>query len=160
MNLWRVPIDEASGEVLGTPEAITAPSEWSGLPSLSRDGKRILYATSESKSNLERVALDPGSLAAGQPEPVTQGSRGVRSCDVSPDGQWVAFHSSIPQEDLFVVRPDGGGLRQLTNDAFRDRYPRWSPRRLAPRLPVGPRRHGRALDDPGGRQRLWRRSPG
>ncbi|PYQ55042.1 MAG: hypothetical protein DMF53_28650 [Acidobacteria bacterium] len=32
-----------------------------------------------------------------------------------------------PQEDLFVVRLDGSGLRQLTNDAFRDRYPRWSP---------------------------------
>ena len=126
MNLWRVPIDEASGRILGAPEAITAPSEWSGLPSLSRDGKRILYATSESKSNLERVALAPGSLAAGQPEPVTQGSRSVRSCDVSPDGRWVAFHSTIPQEDLFVVRPDGGGLRQLTNDAFRDRYPRWT----------------------------------
>ncbi len=127
MNLWRVPIDEASGTVQGAPEAIPAPAEWNGLPSISRDGRRILYATSENRANLERAAFDPAHLKAGPLEPVTQGSRGVRSCDVSPDGQWVAFHGSIPQEDLFVVRPDGSGLRQITNDAARDRYPRWSP---------------------------------
>jgi serine/threonine protein kinase/Tol biopolymer transport system component len=127
MNLWRVPIDEVSGQKTGPLEAITAPSEWNGLPSLSRDGRHILYATSENRANLERASLDPAKLAVGRLEPVTQGSRGIRSCDISPNGQWVAFHASIPQEDLFVVRLDGGGLRQLTNDAFRDRYPHWSP---------------------------------
>jgi len=127
MNLWRVPIDEASGQKTGALEAITAPSEWNGLPSLSRDGKHVLYATSESRTNLERAPLEPARLAVGRLEAVTQGSRGIRSCDISPDGQWVAFHTSIPQEDLFVIRVDGSGLRQLTNDVFRDRYPRWSP---------------------------------
>jgi eukaryotic-like serine/threonine-protein kinase len=127
MNLWRVPVDERSGRKTGAPEAITAPSEWNGMPSLSRDGKHVLYATSENRANLERASLDPGKLAVGRLDPVTQGSRGIRSCGVSPDGQWIAFYTSIPQEDLFVVRLDGSGLRQLTNDAFRDRYPRWSP---------------------------------
>jgi eukaryotic-like serine/threonine-protein kinase len=127
MNLWRVPIDETSGKVQGAPEAVPAPAEWNGLPSISRDGKHILYATSENRANLERAALDPAHLKAGPLEPVTQGARGIRSCDVSPDGRWVAFHASIPQEDLFVVRPDGSGLRQITNDAARDRYPRWAP---------------------------------
>jgi Tol biopolymer transport system component len=127
MNLWRVPVDEDSGRTLGAPEAVTVPAEWSGFPSLTRDGKSILFAITESKANLERVALDARQTAGSALEPVTQGSRGVRSCDVSPDGRWVAFHSSIPQEDLFVVRPDGSGLRQITNDAARDRFPRWSP---------------------------------
>jgi Tol biopolymer transport system component len=112
--------------VLGRPEAITAPSEWNGLPSLSRDGKRILFAISEKRADLESVPLAAASLAAGSPTPLMPGSRGIRSCDVSPDGHWVAFHSSIPQEDLFVVGADGGGLRQLTHDVARDRYPRWS----------------------------------
>jgi len=127
MNLWRLPIDQDSGKVLGAPEAITAPAEWNGLPSLSRDGRRLLFAISEKRANLESVRLDAAGRAAGRLAAVAPGSRGVRSCDVSPDGAWVAFHSSIPQEDLFVARPDGGGLRQLTNDVARDRYPRWSP---------------------------------
>jgi serine/threonine protein kinase/Tol biopolymer transport system component len=127
MNLWRTPIEEASGRTLGAPEPITAPSEWSGLISLSRDGKRIIYSTNENRSNLERFTLEPVSLAAGKPHPVTQGSRGVNSCDVSPDGQWLAFYTATPQEDLFLVRTDGSGMRQLTDDPFRDRHPRWSP---------------------------------
>jgi Tol biopolymer transport system component len=39
----------------------------------------------------------------------------------------VAFQTSVPQEDIFVVRPDGTGLRRLTRDSHRDRHPRWSP---------------------------------
>jgi Tol biopolymer transport system component len=31
------------------------------------------------------------------------------------------------QEDLMVGRTDGSGLRQLTNDAAKDRLPQWSP---------------------------------
>lgn len=58
---------------------------------------------------------------------MTQGSRTVRSASVSPDGQWIVFDTSLPQEDLFIVRPDGSGLRQLTNDVARDRVPHWMP---------------------------------
>ncbi|HJX27869.1 MAG TPA: protein kinase, partial [Thermoanaerobaculia bacterium] len=39
MNLWRVAIDERTGHVPGEPEQITNSSEWSALPSLSRDGR-------------------------------------------------------------------------------------------------------------------------
>ena len=95
--------------------------------SLARDGRRILYSTAENRANLERIPLGPGRLEAGELRPVTQGSRGVRSCDVSPDGRWLAFYSARPKEDLFVVGVDGQGMRQLTADAFHDRYPRWTP---------------------------------
>jgi serine/threonine protein kinase/Tol biopolymer transport system component len=127
MNIWRVPIDESSGQVLGAPEPITAPAEWSGLLSLPKDGRKIVFSTRENRANLERAALDPATLAVGPLQPVTQGARGVRSCDVSPDGRSVAFYTATPQEDLFVVGTDGKGLRQLTDDPFRDRHPRWSP---------------------------------
>src|SRR5437870_7019296 len=32
-----------------------------------------------------------------------------------------------PQEDIFIIKTDGTGLRQLTDDYERDRHPRWSP---------------------------------
>jgi serine/threonine protein kinase len=128
MNLWKVAIDESSGEVLGSPQPITTPSEWSALPSYSRDGRLLLYATKDNRSFVEQVAFDPETgLAAGTPSPVFQGTRSIRSCDVSPDGKWLVLRSATPQEDLLLTRPDGSDLRQLTNDLARDRSPRWSP---------------------------------
>jgi serine/threonine protein kinase/Tol biopolymer transport system component len=128
MNLWRIPIDEATGRVRGEPEPIPTPSPWSGLLSLSRDGHRLVYAINESKANVERAAFDPARAdAPAQLIPVTQGSRAVRSAAPSPDGQWIAYDTSAPQEDLFVVRRDGGAARRLTDDPARDRIPRWSP---------------------------------
>jgi eukaryotic-like serine/threonine-protein kinase len=128
MNVWKVPIDEASGKVLGEPQPVTTSSQSIGLLSLSRDGLKIVYATDEGKSNLERRAFYPANLqVAEDPTPVTQGSRTVRSAAVSPDGEWIAFDTSFPREDLFVVRPDGSGQRQLTDDPHKDRIPRWTP---------------------------------
>jgi len=45
----------------------------------------------------------------------------------STDGQWVAFQSSGKQEDIFLTRTDGAGIRQLTDDPDKDRKPQWSP---------------------------------
>jgi Tol biopolymer transport system component len=48
--------------------------------------------------------------------------------DVSSDGEWLTFDTQTDkQEDIFVVRRDGTGLRQLTDDSYKDRAPRWSP---------------------------------
>ncbi|HEY4594663.1 MAG TPA: protein kinase, partial [Thermoanaerobaculia bacterium] len=129
MNVWRVAVDETSGRVKGEPQAITTSSQPLGLLSVSKDGRQIVYATDERKSNLERWPLDPAAMQiAGKLQPITQGSRTVRTVDVSPDGQWVAYDTSFPQEDLFAVRADGrGGQRQLTNDPAKDRLPRWFP---------------------------------
>jgi serine/threonine protein kinase/Tol biopolymer transport system component len=128
LNLWRLPIDEESGKVQGDPEAITTPAMGSGFWSVSRDGRRMIYAANESKANVERFPLDAGTLQLKGPSAaVTSGSHMIRSCDISPDGRWIAFYSVVPREDLFVVRTDGSGLRQLTEDAFKDRHPFWSP---------------------------------
>ena len=61
------------------------------------------------------------------PQPVFRGSRVIYTQDISPNGEWVAFTTLGGREDLFVVKSDGSGYRQITDDAFRDRGPRWSP---------------------------------
>ncbi|HSK78478.1 MAG TPA: protein kinase [Thermoanaerobaculia bacterium] len=128
MNLWRVAIDERSGRVLGEPQPITTSSEWSALPSFSRDGSRLVFATNSGRSFVEQVPFDPVTgRVDGPPALVYQGARSIRSCDVSPDGAWLALWASSPAEDLLLIRPDGSDLRQLTNDLARDRTPRWSP---------------------------------
>jgi Tol biopolymer transport system component len=128
MNLWRVAIDEASGRPRGEPEPITTPSRVSGSISFSRDGASLMFVSSDRRSSLVRLGLAPESGRVSQPpRPVFRGSRVIYTQDISPDGEWLAFSTLGGREDLFVVRSDGSGYRQITDDAFRDRGPRWSP---------------------------------
>ncbi|HVR11514.1 MAG TPA: protein kinase, partial [Thermoanaerobaculia bacterium] len=128
MSFWRVPIEQESGKVLGSPEPVTTPAPWSGFLTFSRDGLRFAYATDEGKANIERMGLDPvtGTIS-GTPTAVTEGSRTVFSLDASPAGAWIAFTTNAPKEDLFVIHPDGTGQRQLTTGSSKNRLPRWSP---------------------------------
>jgi Tol biopolymer transport system component len=133
-NLWRLPIDERSGRVLGRPEPVTTSGQASMLLSLSRDGRHIVYTSDETRTILEKSAFDPASATlAGPPVAVAQTAGLIPTLDTSRDGRWLVYQTLTPQEDLFVVHPDGTGLRRLTDDEFKDRQPRWSPdgRRIA-----------------------------
>jgi Tol biopolymer transport system component len=128
MNLWRLAIDERSGQVLGEPRPLTTPSRISSSMSLSRDGSQLMYVSWDQRSTIQRLGLDPASgRVTDPPKAALRGSRVIYTHDTSPDGEWIAFSNQGVQEDLFVVRSDGTGYRQLTDDAFRDRGPRWSP---------------------------------
>jgi len=128
MNLWRIPIDEKSGKVLGPAEPITTPSPYSSYLSISATGRKIAYAHRVETWNLHRIGFDASEQSVvGRPSALTQGLQQVRYPDISPDGQWIAFSSWGKREDLFLIRRDGTGLRQLTDDAYLDRAPRWSP---------------------------------
>ncbi|MGI8784388.1 MAG: protein kinase domain-containing protein [Acidobacteriota bacterium] len=135
MNLWRVRIDEESGKALTAPEPVTSGvAASSHHASISRDGKQIAYAALVTKSNLQRLSFDPSTgTVNGQPTAITAGSRVAVAPDPSPDDQWLAFYSQGKQEDLLIIRTDGTGQFQLTDDPHRDRVPRWSPngKRLA-----------------------------
>ena len=129
MNLWRAPIDEQSGNLLGELEPVTIPATYSGYISFSRDGRHLAYARVAHQINLQQVSFDPVKARIEAPPVwITQGSRIATDPDFSPDSEWVVFGATgDKQEDLFIVRRDGTGLRQLTNDKYKDRAPRWSP---------------------------------
>lgn len=129
MNLWRVALDERTGQVLGAPEPVTTPSPYAAHISFSRDGTRMAYTNVLSRSNLQRVAFDPEREAvAGEPVWITQGSMRIGSPEISPDGEWLVFVATdeANQEDVFVMRADGSERRRLTDDVHKDRTPRWS----------------------------------
>ena len=54
------------------------------------------------------------------------GSRLISSVSLSPDEQWVTWGSAGLHENIFIVRLDGSGYRQLTDDEFRNRGPSFS----------------------------------
>ena len=76
--------------------------------SFSRDGSRFAFASLDFRSTILRVAFDTarGTLV-GAPEPILKSNLAIRDHELSPDGGWIAFTTSGPQEDLFVARPDG-----------------------------------------------------
>jgi Tol biopolymer transport system component len=128
MNLWRVRIEERTGKVLGKPEPSSTPSSYSAYLSFSRDGRRGLYAHMSTLSNLSSVAFDPvRGVAVGEPSAVTRGSLVAMTPEVSPDGQWLAFHGGERQDKLYLARTNGREMRRLTEDRWTDRVPRWSP---------------------------------
>jgi Tol biopolymer transport system component len=129
MNLWRAPIDERSGKLLGAIEPVTTPATYSGYISFSRDGRHLAYAQVAHQINIQQVGFDPAKgKIEERPIWITQGSRVATNPDLSPDGARIVFDAiGDKQEDLFIVRRDGTGLRQITNDKHKDRSPHWSP---------------------------------
>lgn len=80
-------------------------------PSWSPDSKRIAF-------NLDEFRLATVSVAGGARVPLTNPPRGAVDSDPiwSPDGRWIAFARSPSRgtSDVWLVRPNGTGLRRLT----------------------------------------------
>jgi dipeptidyl aminopeptidase/acylaminoacyl peptidase len=129
MSFWRVAIDEETGVVRGDPEPVGTPSTFNRHLSFSRDGQRLLYVQTSQQSNIKAVEFNPKTgKVSGEPVWVTRGDRQISRPDLSPDGkQFVMRLQRRSQDDLAVVNRDGTNWRDITNDQFFDRYPRWSP---------------------------------
>jgi Tol biopolymer transport system component/serine/threonine protein kinase len=129
MGLWRIAMDEATGRAAGEPEAVSVNVEASmDSPSLTADGKTMVFRSRLGSVNPAALPFDPVTERAGTPRLLMTRTGTLSPGSVSPDGQWLVLsnHGEI-KEDLFVMRTDGTGLRRLTDDAARDRGPRWAP---------------------------------
>ncbi len=90
----------------------------------SSDGRYLLiYAGPQGDKNIFLVDVE-GKTAAQ----LTNGGNNA-SASFSPDDQWIAFNSlrNDNQADLFIMRPDGTDVRQVTDHPEPDWQPRWEP---------------------------------
>lgn len=75
MNLWRVAINEATGQTRGEPQPLTAPAPYVAHFSLSSDGRVGAYSAVVSTGNVARVAFDPKhGVVKGSVESITTGT--------------------------------------------------------------------------------------
>lgn len=129
MSFWRVAIDEETGTVRGEAEAVSTPSNFNRHLSFSSNGRRLIYVQTDQRSNIQAVKFDTQTeKTVGEPFWITRGDRHIVRPELSPDGtRFVARISRRTQDDVVVISRDGTQWRDVTNDKFFDRYPRWSP---------------------------------
>jgi Tol biopolymer transport system component len=127
-DLWRVRIDESSGKVLGRPQAITTGVSRVMQASISADGGRIALTAGGESGAVSSVGFDPvRERMVGEPVTILASADPVTQADLSRDGEWLAYRTTAPREHLYVMRVDGTARRRLTDDAHRNRGPKWSP---------------------------------
>ena len=117
---------------------LTSGSHYDNFPQWSPKGDRIAF-TSNRDGDFEIYTIKPDGTDIRRLTN-TRGNDG--HCIWSPDGEWMVFSSSrmgfkdeapladnIPQPygELFVMRADGSGVRQLTDNQWEDATPAWMP---------------------------------
>lgn len=113
----------ASGE--GEPRQLTFDKTWIDGVAWSRDGKRIVFASSRT-ANYEIWISDADGSNARQLTDL-QNSPAGSSPRFSPDDRFVVFDAQIAgNSDIFVVPTEGGAMRRLTDAGSLDFMPSWS----------------------------------
>ncbi|MGH9794964.1 MAG: protein kinase domain-containing protein [Candidatus Acidiferrales bacterium] len=146
-RVWRVPV---SG---GPPQPVTPEGFEDGYADVSPDGTTLVFARAEEGATRLYVMPAAGgepftsqnaaqgrpfasqNAAQGKPRRLTDAPGAVPRW--SPDGRWIAFSPDrIYGGGIFLIRPDGSGLRRLTDTGS---WPVWWPdgNRIA-YLTVGP----------------------
>jgi Tol biopolymer transport system component len=126
-SMWRSPV---SG---GPPRPVSATLHDAFDPSISRDGRRLVYREEWLDTNLYLFAAKNvgGAAPSGfdEPIPVVSSTREEHSADFSPDGERIAFVSNRSgNQEIWVARRDGAEAVALTSlRAFRTGAPHWSP---------------------------------
>jgi TolB protein len=119
-------------------EKLVGDPAYDGQAALSPDGRTLAFVSSRS-GQADIWLLDVRSRKVRN---LTQNPGGDFRPAWSPDGKWLAFSTDrdsvrphFPQNDfvirqfteIYVVKPDGAGLRRVTNDNRFSGSPNWSP---------------------------------
>jgi TolB protein len=105
---------------------VAQPGAYDVEPVYSPDGTQIVYrAIINNQHDIWIV-----DLASGQRYNLTHDADLDIEPDWSPDGQWIAYGSlrqDQPNFDLYIMHPDGSGVRRITSAPMKEANPVWAP---------------------------------
>lgn len=131
-DLYRARVDGSALERLTDDAAYDDQASW------SPDGGSLVFVSTRGSGTTDIWTLD---VAAKTARNITASAGGDFRPSWSPDGRWIAFSSDrgtgierdlpewehLQRTSIYLIRPDGQGLRRLTpGDRFAG-SPRWSP---------------------------------
>jgi len=121
-GLWRLRLSQGA-----QPQLIHSGTESYTNPAISRDGRRLAFAS----RRLDHVEIWKQSLTNpdAEPAPLLSSTHADMNPQYSPDGRHIAFHSTRSgASDIWVANDDGTNPRRLTfTNARTTATPRWSP---------------------------------
>ncbi len=124
-NVQRASFDPVRGAVVGEPTWLTHGSRRWANPAPSPDGQQVVfYSLVEPEGDLYVMRAD----GVGSPRQLTSDSASDRVPRWSPDGNWISvFSNRSGPLHIWKIRPDGSGLKQLTDGPVNTSYGVWSP---------------------------------
>jgi Tol biopolymer transport system component len=129
-NIWRITIDPATERWIDGPERLTTGAGEETGVALSRDGRRLLFTTTSTRTRLWAFPFDSANgRITGQPNPITDGSTGEVDFDAPADGSKVAYRTvRAGRNELWERSITAGETRLLLSSPdWRLIKPRWSP---------------------------------
>jgi Tol biopolymer transport system component len=118
-------------------ERLTDHPAYDDQAAFSPDGTQLVFVTTRAAGNTDLWILDVRTRKA---RPLTSGADGDFRPAWSPDGTWIAFSSDrgsparnlngrwerLQLLEVFVIRPDGSGLKRITQTGNFCGSPRWT----------------------------------
>jgi Tol biopolymer transport system component len=128
-SIWFVPLDPRTGRETGPANILVAPTdEAMQAPCASRDGRMLAFSSWRIGASIVRLPIDPATLQpTGPPVRVSGTSRVESMPDLSPDGGRLVYVAQDGRYDLWTMSAQGTDERRMTDDAFEEHDPRWSP---------------------------------
>jgi Tol biopolymer transport system component len=123
-DLWRLPVDPATGRPRGAPEPVVATTREDSRGAWSPDSRFVAFNSDRAGD----MNIWIHSLADGTDRQITRGPGGDYQPRWSPDGRRLAFFSARGgNADIWVVELADGRLTQLTTSPWLDINPSFSP---------------------------------